>query len=141
MKSVGFANAQLRLILHGDAIPGVAANVQQASATLYLSLHTKLPEDNKQSSSEVDYPGYRRTAIARSLTGTTIEDDSAFLTNAVDFPEVVGGKKSRATHFTLGLSPQGEGLIFWKGKIDPEIKIEDGYIPRLKKGSKLITDR
>lgn len=108
-KSTAFAGALLDLILNNTAISGL-------TGTLYVSLHTADPGvGGTQATSEADYPGYARVAVARDAAWT-ISGNQASPVAAIEFPESTG-PGTTVTHFAIGLAATGAGVILYSAAL------------------------
>lgn len=119
-----FRNAAITLI--GDAaglLPSAAAG------SLYISLHTADPgEAGDQSTSETTYPGYARVAVARTTGGWGAIGAAVANAAAVTFPASTGGPQT-ITHFGIGASSSGTGLLLMSGTVTPNLVINNGITP------------
>lgn len=133
------ANALLKLILQGIAIPGLADNAAAAPlAAVYVSLHTAVPGAGaNQTTNEVAYPGYARVAVTRSPAGWAVAGNIANLVAAMEFIEVSGAGVASATHLGVGTAAAGNGILLTYGALDPVIPIQAGVAPRLKTTTKV----
>ena len=130
-----FANSDIALI--GDAA-GVLGST--TAGNLYFSLHTADPTDAAdQTTSEIAYTDYARVAKARNGSTITVSGNTATLAAAVTFPAGSGGSGT-ATHWGLGTSSAGAGLLLYKGAISPSIVCGNGVTPELAAGTLLTED-
>lgn len=110
--------------LRGSAAPG----------QLYVSLHTADPgEAGNQSTSEVSYTGYGRLAVNRAAGagGFVVSGNAVSLgTQPSSFPACTGGS-AVATHFGIGTSPSGAGVLLYKGAIASPVNIASGVVPQV----------
>lgn len=143
-KSNAFENALLLLIFNNTdiALIGDAAGLQNSATagSLYLSLHTADPgEAGDQTTNEIAYTSYARKAVARSGAGFTVTGNSVVLAADQDFVAGTGGSGT-ATHFGVGASSSGAGLLMYKGTITPNIVCGNGITPRLTTGTTITED-
>ena len=77
-KGATFDNDWLKLIFNAVNIASLADNTATSPLTnLYVSLHTADPTaSGNQSSSEANYTGYARVAVARTTGGWTVTTNS-----------------------------------------------------------------
>ncbi len=130
-----FENADIALV--GDAT-GLRGSTTAGS--LYWSLHTADPgEAGDQTTSEVTYTSYARVATARSAAGWTVSGNAVAVDADVTFPAGTGGSGT-ATHWGLGASSSGVGLLLYKGTLSPTIVTGNGVTPRLTAGTVLTED-
>ena len=131
-KSSSFENSLLLLIFNGTGIAGLADNdATSPNTNLYVSLHTADPgEGGNQSTNEVAYTSYARVAVPRDGTGFTITDNVANPTTAINFPAGTGGSGT-ATHFGVGMSASGAGVLLYSGEITPNVVCGAGVTPQL----------
>lgn len=127
-----FRNDLMKLIFLGTAIAGLADNAGTSPLTaLHWSLHTSDPAAvGSQTTSEANYTGYSRVAVARDTTGHTVTANSMSPTNNVNFPLSTGGNNT-ASHFMIGTAPTGAGKQLVSGTISPAIVITPGVTPVL----------
>jgi hypothetical protein len=123
--------------LHGDAT-GLRGSTTAGS--YYLSLHTADPgEAGDQTTSEIAYTSYARTAVARSGAGFTVSTNTVALAAACVFPAGTGGSGT-ATHFGVGCSSSGAGKLLYKGAISPTIVCGNGVTPQINAGTIVTED-
>lgn len=113
--------AFLRLLFTAVAWANIGDNAAASPATLlYISLHNGDPGDGgSQTTNETAYSNYARLAVARTTGGFTVSGGSpAQVVNAgsINFAQcgVVGDV---LTHFGIGLSPSGAGILVASGPI------------------------
>lgn len=134
--SATFATDLLKLLLHGQAITGLAQNHSSPSASLYLALHTADPGANgNQSSHEVYYTGYARVALQRSASGWSVSGNKATLANTVEFGEMTGGSGGSATHMSIGTDASGAGKILFRAALSLPINYQIGNAARLRQST------
>ncbi len=121
-----FNNTTFALV--GDAT-GIVGSTSAGS--LYVSLHTADPgEAGDQTTSEITYTSYARVAVARSGAGWTVTNDTVVPAATITFPAGTGGSGT-ATHFGIGTSSAGAGVLLYKGAISPNIVCGSGITPAL----------
>jgi hypothetical protein len=143
-KSNAFETALLGLVFENTAIANVgdAAGLRATTTagSLYFSLHTASPgEAGDQSTSEVAYTSYARVAVARSTAGWTVTGNTTAVDANVTFPAGTGGSGT-ATHWGLGTSSTGAGLLLYYGAISPSIVCGSGVTPQLTAGNVVTED-
>jgi hypothetical protein len=131
-----FNRAMLDLIFNnaGFMAPGGQFGLQgtDAPGALYVALHTaSVGEDGNQSTNEVSYPGYARIAVERSKRGWVRTGDCVCPADHITFAAVGGGAEVLATHFSVGTAAEGPGVVLFRGKIMPQIRVENATRPRL----------
>lgn len=142
---MSFSNAMdlglAKLLFNGVGIANLADNAAAAPAgTFYLSLHTADPgKAGTQATNEATYAGYVRQPVARGPAGFTITGGRASLTSAIEFPEGASSV-GNVTHWAIGLSPNGAGLLIASGSTDRVIPTGNGVVPRLKVGTYVEID-
>lgn len=136
-----FENDFVKLIFNGTPIANIADNAVSSPLTsLYLSLHTAdVGEAGDQTTSEANYTGYARVAVARNSSGFTISNNAVTLVANTEFPACTGGS-STITHFAIGTSASGAGKILYKGAVSPTITVTNGVTPRLNSGTIVTED-
>jgi len=143
-KSNAFETALLGLLFENTAMTNVGdAGGLRATTTagsLYFSLHTADPgEAGDQTTNEVAYTSYARVATARSAAGWTVSGNAVAVDADVTFPAGTGGSGT-ATHWGLGTSSSGAGVLLYKGAISPNIVCGNGVTPRLTAGTVVTED-
>lgn len=143
-KSNAHENSYLLLLFHNTdfALIGDAAGLQNSATTgsLYFSLHTADPgEAGDQTTNEVAYTSYARVAVARTSGGFTVSTNTVSLVSNVTFPAGTGGSGT-ATHWGLGASSSGAGVLLYKGSISPSIVCGNGVTPQLTAGTVVTED-
>ena len=143
-KSDAFEAALLDLIFLNTDIANIgdAAGLQNSAVagSLYVALHTADPgESGAQNTSEISYTGYARVAVARSGAGFTVSTNTVSLVSNVTFPAGTGGSGT-ATHWGLGASSSGAGVLLYKGSISPSIVCGSGVTPQLTAGTVVTED-
>lgn len=125
-----FLNADIPLIGDAAGIQGAAVD-----GDLYWSLHTADPTAaGNQTSSEAAYTSYARVAAPRDGTGFSRTGQAVSVIDPVTFPTGSGGSGT-ATHWGLGASASGSGLLMYSGPITPNIVMGAGVTPELAAGT------
>lgn len=125
----------IAFLFNATAMPSYGAN-------LYVALHTADPgEAGTMASSECDYDGYARVAVARDNTGWTCAGNQAVNTAEVTWPECEGtfvGTQT-ATHASVGTAG---GQILYSGAIGQPggIVIAALITPRAPAGALVFTE-
>lgn len=137
-------NSLLLLIFNNTdfALIGDAAGLQNSATagSLYVSLHTADPgEAGDQSTNEIAYTSYARVAVARSGAGWTVTGNSVSPAVTISFPAGTGGSGT-ATHFGVGTSSSGAGVLLYKGAISPTIVCGNGITPQLTTATAITED-
>lgn len=140
-KSNAFENSLLKLIFNATAIANLADNAASSPLTnLYVSLHTADPgEAGDQSTSEANYTGYARVAVARTTGGWTVTNNSVSPVSNLDFNACTGGS-STVTYFGVGTASTGAGVLYYSGTVTPSIAVTNGVTPRLTTASTITED-
>jgi hypothetical protein len=135
-----FENDVLKLIFNATAIANLADNAAGSpAATLTVALHTADPgEAGDQSTSEANYSGYARQAVARTSGGWTVTGNSVSPVANIDFPECTAAPGGPLTHFSVGTGT-GNKLLY-SGPLSPTITMAVGVIPRIKTTSTITED-
>jgi len=131
-KSAIFDEELLGLIFNGTAISNLADNAASSPITnLYVALHTASPTTaGNQTSSEANYTGYARVAVARTSDGWVINGTSLSPLSTIVFPSCSGGSNA-ITHWSVGTASSGTGKILYFGTVSPNITITTGLLPQL----------
>lgn len=126
-----FENDWLKLIFNGTAIANIADNAATSPLTnLYLSMHTADPgEGGDQTTNEIAYTSYARSATVRGTGGWTVTGSSASTVGAVSFPTGTGGSGT-ATHWAVGTAASGAGKVLYSGAITPNIVCGNAITPQ-----------
>lgn len=147
-KTDTFENALLGLLFNNANIAnlGDATGVRGSAAagSLYISLHTADPgETGNQSTSECNYTGYARIAVARSGAGFVVTGNSVSPAANVTFanPSNSTNLPQTATHFGIGVASSGATTLLYKGPLSPTIAIANtGVTPIVASGSTVTED-
>lgn len=136
-----FENDLLKLLFNATPIAGLADNAGTSPVTnLYVSLHTADPgEAGTQSTSEANYTGYARVAVARTSAGWTVTNNSVSPVNDIDFPAATAGTNT-VTHMGIGTAATGAGKLLYKGALTPSISVSNGVTPRVNRTSTVTED-
>ena len=130
-----FNNAAIANVGDATGLPGSAT-----AGSLYLSLHTADPgEAGDQTTNETSYGSYARVAVARTSSGWTVSGNAATLTSAVSFAEATSGTAT-ITHFGVGTSSSGAGLLLCSGAVTPNISVATGVTPQLTTSTSVSLD-
>lgn len=125
-----FENDLMLLIFNATAIANIADNAASSPLTnLYVSLHVGDPgEAGNQTTSECDYTGYGRVAVARSDSGWTVSGNAVSNAAAVTFGACSAGSDS-VTHFAVGTAASSTGKILYKGALTATLEVSAGITP------------
>lgn len=136
-----FENDLLLLIFNATAITGIADDASTNTlSNLQYSLHTAdVGEAGSQTTNEIAYTSYARTAVARTGGGHTVSANSVSPAANIDFPAGTGGSGT-ATHFAVGSDASGAGKVFFYGTVTPNIVTGDGITPRLTTSTAITLD-
>jgi hypothetical protein len=139
-----FENDLLKLIFNATAIANIADNAGTSPLTnLYLSLHTADPgEAGSQTTSECNYTGYARQAVARTSGGFTVTSNSVSPAANVTFPNPTNSTNlpQTATYFAIGTASSGAGKILYSGALSPTIVISNTGVAPIFSSSSTITE-
>lgn len=137
-----FENDLLKLIFNATPIANIADNAAASPLTnLYVSLHTADPgESGNQTTSEISYTSYVRTAVARTSGGWTVSANTVVPVANIDFVTGTGGSGT-ATHSAIGTNAHpATGKILFSGTVTPNIVCGNGITPRLTTASSVSLD-
>lgn len=136
-----FENDLLLLIFNATAITGIADDASTNTlSNLQYSLHTAdVGEAGSQTTNEIAYTSYARTAVARTGGGHTVSANSVSPAANIDFPAGTGGSGT-ATHFAVGSDASGAGKVLFFGTVTPNIVTGDGITPRLTTSTAITLD-
>jgi hypothetical protein len=140
-KANTFENDLIALIFNGTTIANIAENATTAPLTnLFLSLHTADPgEAGTQSTSEANYTGYARAAVARNGAGWTISSGTATNAVLIQFPQCTAGTNT-LTHIGIGTVLSGGGKLLYSGGLGSSLNVSAGIQPQLAIGTLSITE-
>lgn len=140
--SKAFQVALVKHLLQNTALANIgdAAGLPPSGTTgsLYVSLHTADPgEAGNQSTSEATYAGYARVPVVRSAAGFTVDATDGHYSNTTD---VTFGKSTDATtqtitHFAIGTSVSGTGMILCSTNVTTPLAVATGVTPNFKAGA------
>ena len=110
--------------LRGSTTPG----------SFYIALHTGDPgEAGAQNTTEANYTGYARVAVARSAAGWTVTGNTVVNDAAVTFGLCTAGS-STCTHFSIGSDASGAGNLFLSGALTGSLAVTAGITPSFAAG-------
>jgi hypothetical protein len=140
-----FENELLLLIFNNTNIANIgdATGLRGSTAvgSLYLALHTADPgEAGDQTTSECNYTGYARKAVARSGAGFTVTGNSVSLAADQSFGAKTAGTDQTATHFSIGVAASGASKALYKGALSPTVNIVNGVTPQMTTGTTITED-
>jgi hypothetical protein len=143
-KSNAWENGLLLLLFNNTdfANVGDAAGLQNSAVagSLYVSLHTADPgEAGSQNTSEANYTGYARVAVARSGAGWTVAANAVSNTAAVTFGPCTAGSNT-VTYFGIGTDAAGAGTLLYSGILTAQLIINPGITPSFAIGDIDITE-
>ena len=132
-KSTAFSGQLLGLIFNGTTIASIAQNATSSPYTnFYVSFHTADPgAGGNQTTNEVSYTSYARTAVPRSTGGFAVSGATVTFASNVIAPTPTGSATQTATNFAIGTASTGAGEILYTGPINPPITITIGQPPTL----------
>lgn len=108
------------------------------AGSLYVSLHTDDPgEAGTQATSECNYPGYARVAVARTSGGWTVSGNTVSNTAEIAFATNNSGSTVTITHFAIGLESSGATVILCSGTA--AYSATNGTTPRFQAGQLTVT--
>lgn len=111
-KSDGFEESSLALRFNATPIANIADNAASSpDVNLYVSLHTSWPgEAGSQTTGEVAYTNYARTAVPRSALGWSVIGNAVSPAGLISFPTC--GATGATAHFIgIGRSASGAGTL------------------------------
>jgi hypothetical protein len=139
-----FENDLLLLVFNNTdcALIGDAAGLQNSATagSLYVALHTGDPgEAGAQNTTEANYTGYARVAVARSGAGWTVTTGTVTNAAAVTFGICTAGS-STCTYFSVGTDSSGAGKILYSGILTASLAVTVGITPAFAIGDLSITE-
>ena len=150
-KNNGWALALMKLVFQNVAVPliGDAPGIlgSTSAGSLYLAAHTADPLlDGDQESNEADFGGYLRVAVLRSSLKWTCDLLDAELGPArainlanITFPTCTSGTAT-VTHFSVGASSSGPGLILYSGALAEPRNVSAGIRLIIEPGDLVLTE-
>ena len=140
-KSKAFENGLMKLIFQAVEMDGFATSPVGGITNLWIGLHTADPgETGNQTTSEVNYTGYARVAIARSPAGWNVVQNAANPVVPVEFGEMSAGTAGTATYATIGTLGNGTGMVLYRGALTPPIPFSVGVTPRMRTTTTVTED-
>lgn len=138
-----FETNLLKHIFQNLAIANIGdANGVLPSATagsLYVSLHTADPgEAGDQTTSEANYTGYGRVAVARSDAAWTVSGNEASNAAKVTFGACSAGSNT-ITHFGIGTAETTAGHLLFSGALTASLAVSAGITPEFAIGDLDVT--
>ena len=134
-KSATLDNQLLKLIYQAVGIANLADNAAGSPlTTLYVALHTADPTGGDQTTSEANYGGYTRIAVARSSAGWIVTGNSVSPAGQINFPLGTSGS-GIATFASVGFNASGASEMLHYGAISPTISMGSGVSPFLSTSS------
>jgi hypothetical protein len=127
-----FENDLMKLVFNATAIANIADNAGTSPLTnLQYSLHTAdVGDAGSQTTNEISYTSYARTAVARSGGGHTVSSNSCSPAATISFPAGTGGSGT-ATHAAVGTAASSTGKVLFYGPVSPNIVCGNGVTPQL----------
>src|SRR2546426_11453355 len=115
-KAHSYENDFMLLLFDAVAIANIADNAGTSPLTsLFVGLHTADPgEAGNQQTSEANYTGYARIAVARTSGGWTVTNNQATNAAAVTFGLCTAGSNT-ITYVSIGTALSGTGKILYSG--------------------------
>lgn len=140
-KSNATETALLALIFNATTFADIAEDDTTSPATnLYVSLYTSDPgEAGTQSTNECAYGSYARVAVVRSAVGWTVSGNLATNAALIQFPSCTSGSET-ATHFGVGVSSAGAGVLLYSGALSASLAISSGIQPQFAAGALDVTE-
>lgn len=134
-KTNAFETDMLELFFNATTLADLAENDTTSPATnIYVSLHTGDPgEAGDQTTSEANYTGYARVAVARTSGGWTISGNNCSNTAAITFGQCTAGSNT-ITHFGVGTGSSGVGYLMYKGALTASLAVSSGITPEFAAG-------
>jgi hypothetical protein len=146
-KSNSWETALLTLLFNNTnaANIGDATGLRGSSTagSLYVSLHTADPgEAGDQTTSECNYTGYARQAIARSSSGFTVTANSVSPAADTSFsaPSNSTNLPQTASFFGIGTASSGAGVLLYSGALSPTIVISNTGVTPIFGATSAITE-
>jgi hypothetical protein len=135
-----WSNDILGLLFNATAIANIADNAGTSPLTnLYVALHTASPgAGGNQTTNEAAYGSYARVPIARTTGGWVVSGGSVDPVANIVFPTAASGSETE-THFSVGTTVSGVGVMLYFGPISPTIAVTTGVQPILASSS-IITE-
>ena len=129
-----FANSDYANI--GDAT-GLRGSTTAGS--LWVGLHTSDPgETGTQATNEAAYTNYARVGVVRSASGWTMSGSSATNAATIAFP-ACGATSAAVTHFSIGGSSAGAGVLLASGSLSATLNVTNGVTPQFAAGALVFT--
>jgi hypothetical protein len=144
-KTTAFETDFLELIFNNTDIANIGDTTgvrgSSTAGSLYICLFEGDPGEAGDTSTECNYQGYARVAVARSTSGWTVTGDTATNAAAVTFGECTSGSET-AAYFGIAKedAESTDDLIFY-GQLDSSLAISSGIIPEFIAGAIDVTEQ
>ncbi len=143
-KSNSFETELLLLIFNNTDIANIgdAGGLQNSTTagSLYVALHTADPgEGGTQATSEANYTGYARVAVARSAGGWTVSGDTVSNAATITFGACSAGS-STCTYFSVGKELSGATAILYSGALTGSLAVSNSITPEFLAGELDISE-
>lgn len=131
----------LKLIFQAVAIANLADNAASSPLTnLFVSLHTADPGPaGDQTTSEANYTGYARVAVARTSGGWSIASQTISNVGAITFGLCTAGSNT-ITHAAVGTLTSGAGILLYTGALTASLAVSNGITPSFAAAALTVTE-
>ena len=116
---------------------GTGVRGSSVAGSIYVALHTADPIAGDQQTSEANYTGYARKAVARTAGAWTTAAGASENTAVLTFDPCTGGSNT-ITHFSLGVAVSGASLLLYTGTIS--LAVTSGVTPEFAAGAIDLTE-
>lgn len=109
-----------------------------AAGSLHVSLHfgdAIGDTTTAQNTSEMDYTGYGRVAVARATTGWTVASGTVDNDALLQFGEKTAGTDRTVTDVGLGFAATGVGYLHIWGQVTQDLSVTNGVNPQFAAGA------
>lgn len=143
-KSTAWQSGHLKLVFQNVAFASIGDSggllSSSASGNLYVSLHTSDPGNSSlQNLYEATYSGYARVSVPRGTSYWTVTGSACTNAASITFP-ISGGTDNTISHFGVGVSPTGSGLLLYSGSFNTSKTFLTGDTPIIQTNLLLITE-
>lgn len=119
----------------GDG-PGLQNSATAGSLQISLHFADAIGDTTTgQTTSEMDYTGYGRQAVARSTTGWTVASGTVDNDALIQFGEMTAGTNRTVTDVGIGSASTGVGYLFIWGQVTQDLAVANGVNPQFAAGA------
>jgi len=119
---------------------GDAAGLQNSTAagSLYVGAHygdVLADTTTAQNTNEMDYTGYSRQAVARSVSGWTVASGTVDNDALIQFGQMTAGTNRTITDVGIGYESGSPGYLHLWGQVTADLAVSTGVNPQIAAGA------